>query len=135
MVNKIISENGFIPFGGEYLSVVQKEIDSMLEGKDFYRQFSDDILFDDILMITRYIIAWGFLEYFELNSFEYNILKKFVDVFKDAYPMQYEIASKIKQIIRDNDIFTSNGHCKTMTNILKLLKFDNLVEITNVAKK
>ena len=131
VVNKIISKNGFKPFGVEYLSVVQKEINSMLEGVDFYRQFSDDILFDDLLMITRYIIAWGFLEYFELDNSTYELLKKFTEVFKDTYPLQYEIAGQIKQIITDNDIFTSSGHCKAMTDILNLLKFDNLVEITN----
>lgn len=131
VVNKIISEKGFTPFGVEYLAVVQKEIDSMLAGVDFYRQFSDDLLFDDLLMITRYIIAWGFLEYFELQDEEYEILKKFVDVFKAIYPLQYKIANQIKQIIKDNDIFTSSGHCKAMLNILNLLKFDNLVEITN----
>ncbi|MGB9978496.1 hypothetical protein [Methanobacterium sp.] len=132
VVNKIIFENGFTPFGVEYLAVVQKEIDSMLTGVDFYRQFSDDLLFDDLLMITRYIIAWGFLEYFNLKHEEYGTLKKYVDVFKDTYPLQYEITNQIKQIIKDNDIFTSSGHCKTMTLILKLLKFDKLVKITNM---
>ncbi len=131
VVNKIISENGFTPFGVEYLNVVQREIDSMLAGVDFYRQFSDDILFDDLLMITRYIIAWGFIEYFELSGSEHEILKKFLDVFKDTYPLQYGIASQIKQIIRSNDIFTSSGHCKAMIDILNLLKFDKMVEIAN----
>jgi hypothetical protein len=131
VVNKIISKNGFTPFGVEYLSVVQKEIDSMLVGVDLYRQFSDDILFDDLLMITRYIVAWGFLEYFELSKSEYELLKKFVDVFIDTYPLQYDIAIQIKQIIKDNDIFTSSGHCKAMIDILNLLKFGDLVKITN----
>lgn len=132
VVNKIIFENGFAPFGVEYLAVVQKEIDSMLAGVDFYRQFSDDLLFDDLLMITRYIVAWGFLEYFELEQEEQDILKKFLNVFKDTYPLQYEITSQIKQIIKDNNIFTSSGHCKAMTHILNLLKFDKLVKITNM---
>lgn len=132
VVNKIISENGFTPFGVEYLAVVQKEIDSMLAGVDFYRQFSDDLLFDDLLMITRYIIAWGFLEYFKLQEDEYNVLKKFIDVFKDTYPLQYDIASQIKQIIEQNDIFTSSGHCKSMVGILNLLKFEKIVKIVNI---
>ncbi len=131
VVNKIITENGFTPFGVEYMTVVQKEIDSMLAGVDFYRQFSDDILFDDLLMITRYIIAWGFLEYFRLSSPHYETLKKFLDVFKDTYPLQYNIAKQIKQIIKDNNIFTSSGHCKAMIDILNLLKFDEMVELTN----
>ncbi len=131
VVNKIITENGFTPFGVEYLTAVQKEIDSMLAGVDFYRQFSDDILFDDLLMITRYIIAWGFLEYFQLSRHHYETLKKFVDVFKDTYPLQYGIVSQIKQIIIENDIFTSSGHCKAMIDILNLLKFDKMVKITN----
>lgn len=133
VVNKIVSDNGFPPFGEEYLAVVQKEIDSMLAGVDFYRQFSDDLFFDDLLMITRYIIAWGFLEYLNLNKNEYELIKKFIDVFKDTYPLQYDIASNIKQIIIDNDIFTASGHCKAMLAILKLLKFENLVEVVNIS--
>lgn len=131
VVNKIIFENGFSPFGAEYLAVVQKEVDSMLVGVDFYRQFSDDLLFDDLLMITRYIIAWGFLEYFELSEEAFEILKKYTDVFKDTYPLQYDIASKIKVIITNNNIFSSHGHCKAMIDILKLLKFYDLIKIVN----
>jgi hypothetical protein len=133
VVNEILFENGFTPFGVEYLTVVQEEIDSMLAGVDLYRQFSDDVLFDDLLMITRYILAWGFLEYFELSTSEYEILKKFIDVFKDTYPLQYDIASQIKQVILHNDIFTSSGHCKAMIDILNLLKFGDLVKITNMS--
>lgn len=131
VVNKILSENDFNPFGEEYLAIVQKEIDSMITGVDFYRQFSDDLLFDDLLMITRYIVAWGFLEYFELSNESYDILNKYVLVFEDTYPLQYHIASKIKKIINDNDIFSSERHCQAMIEILTLLKFYDLVEIVN----
>ncbi|HML05095.1 MAG TPA: hypothetical protein VK426_04900 [Methanobacterium sp.] len=131
VVNKIISENGFDPFGEEYLAVVQKEVDSMLAGVDFYHQFSDDLLFDDLLMITRYIVAWGFLEYFELSEDAFNILKKYAEVFKDTYSYQHDIAEKIKATIKDNDIFESEGHCKAMVAILKLLKFYDLLKIVN----
>ena len=131
VVNKIIIENGFKPYGKEYIDVVRKEIESMIAGVDIYRQFSEDLLFDDLLMITRYIIAWGFLEYFELKKEDYETLKKYLEVFKETYPLQYEIANKIEKIITKNDIFSSEGHCKTMREILSLLKFDSLIEIVN----
>ncbi len=131
VVNKIISLNGFRPFGEEYLTVVKKEIDSMLAGIDFYRQFSDDLLFDDLLMITRYIVAWGFLEFFDLQMEALETLKKYIDVFKDTYPLQYEIADKVKNIILKNDIFKKEGHCNAMNDILGLLKFKALVTIVN----
>lgn len=131
VVNKIISESGFKPFGEEYLQVVKREIDSMLSGIDFYRQFSDDLLFDDLLMITRYIIAWGFLEYFELSEDVFQILKKYIHVFKDTYPLQHDITGKIKEIIAENDIFSSEGHCRAMVEILKLLKFYDDLKIVN----
>ncbi|MGF7118052.1 hypothetical protein [Methanobacterium oryzae] len=132
VVNKIISEYGFSPYGSEYIPAVMNEIESMLAGVDIYRKFSDDLLFDDLLMITRYIIAWGFLEYFELDSSEYNVIKKFRDVFEYTYPLQYKIANEIKQIITLNNIFTSDGHCNAIEEILKRLKFSNLVEIVNI---
>lgn len=131
VVNKIISENGFHPFGAEYLDVVSRETDSMISGVDIYRRFSNDLLFDDILMISRYIIAWGFLEYFELDDETNEILKKFIYVFKDTYPLQYEVASKIETIIRQNDVFSSEGHCNAMNDILNLLKFDDFVKVVN----
>lgn len=131
VVNKIISKNGFSPFGDEYLAVVQREIDSMIAGIDFYRQFSEDLLFNELLMITRYIIAWGFLEYFELSEYAFEILKKYTDVFKDTYPLQYSVARKIEAVIINNDIFSVEGHCQAMIEILKLLNFYDLVKIVN----
>ncbi len=131
VVNKIISENGFHPFGAEYLDVVSRETDSMISGVDIYRRFSDDLLFDDVLMITRFIIAWGFLEYFELEDETNDTLKKYIHVFKDTYPLQYEVASKIVKIIQGNDIFSSEGHYKTMNKILNILKFDDFVKVVN----
>ena len=86
---------------------------------------------NDLLMISRYIVAWGFLEYFDLNLEDFETLKKYLDVFKNTYPLQYDIANKIDQIIIKNNIFSSDGHCKIMNKILKLLKFDDLVEIVN----
>ncbi|MGB9938001.1 MAG: hypothetical protein ACPK7O_09810 [Methanobacterium sp.] len=131
VVNKIISENGFEPFGVEYLKVVQKETDAMISGFDFYSQFSDDVLFSNLLMITRFIVAWGFLEYFEISDDVYVILKKYTSVFKDTYPLQYDIAIQITKIILDNDIFSSNGHCEAMKEILNLLKFHDLKIVHN----
>lgn len=131
VVNKIIVKSGFNPYGIEYLNMVKKEIDSMIAGIDLYRQFSNDLLFDDLLMITRYIIAWGFLEYFNLPDEDKEILKKYINVFKDTYPLQYDYANRIKNIILQNNIFTSKGHCNAMIEILKLLKFYDMIGIIN----
>jgi len=131
VVNKIIQINGFHPSGSEYLPMVKKETKIAVEGKgeDFYSQFSEDNLFDTILMISRYMIAWGFLEYFNLEHYEREVIGSFIESFQKSYPQISKIVNHIKKIILENDIFSREGQCQAIYQILKLWDLENMVKL------
>jgi hypothetical protein len=129
VVNKIISDNGFRPFSPLYLSMVEKEIRAVQRGIDIYNRISNDPLIKGSYMVSRYITAWGFLEYFELERDERYILRTFLESFQELYPDQYEMAEHIKAIVMHHDIFTPSGHRKTIKQILSLWRLDDLVKL------
>ncbi len=118
-VNKLIQDNGFHPFGHEYLPMVIEEIKIAKkgeeEGEKFYHRFTDNLHLEALLMISRYIIAWGFLRYYHLELHEEKIIKEFIQTFEKYYPDYYKFCDKIKGIIEENNIFTSKGECQADT--------------------
>lgn len=133
VVNKIIQNNGFPPFGHEYLPMVNKEIEIAHEGEEvgerFYHNFADDPHLEALLMISRYILAWGFLRYYKLQLLDAEIINKFTSAFKRFYPDYYQFAAKIENIIVQKDIFTGDGECKAIREILGLFKLAEGVEL------
>ena len=133
VVNKIIQNNGFPPFGHEYLPMVNKEIEIAHEGEEkgeiFYHKFTDDPHLEALLMISRYIIAWGFLRYYKLQLSDAEIINKFTSAFKRFYPDYYQFAAKIEEIIEKKDIFKGNDECKAILEILQFFKLSEGVEL------
>lgn len=132
VVNKIIHEEGFSPFGSKYLPMVKEETKAAPEGRDYYNRFSDDLVFKDRFMVFRYIMAWGFLQYFPLEPSVRKQIRKFIKSFQKSYPKQYEMANQIKELILQNDIFTPEGHRNTMERILNLWGLEDLVKLEAV---
>lgn len=134
VVNKIIQNNGFYPFGREYLLMVRQEIKVAHEGEEvgesFYRRFAEDPHLEALLMISRYIIAWGFLKYYTLEPEEAELIGEFVETFQKFYPDYYKFAAKVEEIIEGEDIFTAGGECKAVGMILRLFKLNEGVQIT-----
>ncbi len=133
VVNKIIEENGFHPFGSEYLPMVEMETKvatgGEIEGEDFYKKFSDDPRLEAILMVSRYLLAWGFLDYFQLEPGEREVITSFTKTFETYYPHYYSRAHEMRDIILKNDIFSAEGQCKAVQEILDLWKLGDLVEL------
>jgi hypothetical protein len=131
-VNRIIQKNGFPPFGSEYLPMLEKEIEVALqgetEGEKFYSQFTADLEFEDIIMVSRYILAWGFLRYYSLPEGVRFILQRFLKVYSEAYPHHYPHVIRVKEIILQNDVFTAEGECRAMQEIIKLWGFAGVVK-------
>ena len=136
IVNKIIQDNGFHPFGHEYLPMVTEEIKiahkGEEEGEKFYQRFTDNTHLEALLMISRYIIAWGFLRYYHLEPPEEKLIKEFTKTFQKYYPDYYKFCIKIKEIIEEHDIFTAKEECQTVQLILQLFKLDERVELTQL---
>lgn len=129
VVNKIIHENGFYPFSPIYLPMVKRETTAALRGRDIYNQISNDSLLKNRFIVFRYIMAWGFLKYFDLELNERKIIYRFLKSIQKSYPEQYKMAKQIEDIILQNDIFTPAGHHNTIEKILSLWSLEDLVEL------
>lgn len=133
VVNKVIMDNGFPPFGHEYLPTLREEIRVAREGEEvgeaFYHQFTDNPHREVLLMISRYVIAWGFLKYYALKEEEIELIREFTMVFKKFYPDYYEYAVEVVNIIEQRDIFKSDDECEAIHEILKLFKMDGAVKL------
>jgi predicted SprT family Zn-dependent metalloprotease len=129
VVNKIIQEKNYRPYSTRYLDTVKREIKSARKGIDFYKEFDYDPMYKDRFIVSRYIQAWEFLEYFNSGEIDKKTIYKFLKVFQKSYPQQYEEAKKIKEIILKNGIFTPDGYRKTIEECLELWDLTNLVEI------
>lgn len=128
VVNKIIQENGFSPFSTSFYETVRQETEAAHERQDYYQEFQDP-LFKDRFMIFRYIMAWGFLEYYDLDESFQKILASFEYEFKLSFPRQYKSACQIKDIILQHDIFSAEGYCQVIKKSLKLWELDNIVNV------
>ena len=129
VVNKIVQENNFQPYPYDYLDKIQNDTKNIRKSKGKLPQLHQDPVLNDRIMILRYIGAWGFLKYFNLDSFSRRVISKFIKCFKKSYPKQYEAAGQIEEIILENNIFTSEGHNNAIKKCLDLWNLTNLVEI------
>lgn len=131
VVNKIIQDAGFSPFAPPYLGMVEKETKAAQTAKeDFYDMYADDPLFKDRFMVFRYILAWGFVNYYDLEPYARRTIKKFLKAFQRGFPRHYAMANQIKESILQNDIFSREGHRRVLDTILRLWHLDDLVELS-----
>ena len=129
VVNKTIHRNNFRPYAYSYIDTVQAETKSARKGKDCYQQFNKDPIFKDRFMIFRYIMAWSFLKYFNLDAYDRRIISKFVKRFQKSYPKKYEEARQVEEIILENNIFTSEGYYNIIKRCLELWNLADLVQL------
>jgi hypothetical protein len=132
VVNKIIQENGFPPFGSEYLVSMNFETKSALKGENIYQKFSEDPIFDSILMVSRYIIAWSFIEFYNIGENEKEAIKRYLTTFESNFPEEMGLVSKIKYVIKNNDIFIASGHCQAIEEILDLWDIKKFLKLERV---
>ena len=83
-------------------------------------------------MISRYIIAWGFLKYYHLEPHEEKLILEFTQTFQKYYPDYYKFCVKIEEIIEENNIFIANDECRAIQLILHLFKLDAGIELTQI---
>lgn len=127
VVNKIIHEKGFELYAPAYLDMVKKETSSARKGKDIYKEYSYDISVKEKFMVFRYILAWSFIEYFDLNKNARRFIEKFLQSFEKAYPGQFILAEKVKRLLKSNDVFTPKGHFAVMNECLILWEMNKKI--------
>lgn len=128
VVNKIIQEENFQPYPCDYLNKIQNDTKNIRKSKGKIPRLHQEPVLNDRLMILRYIGAWGFLKYFNLDSFSRRVIYKFTKCFKKSYPKQYEAAGQIEEIIIENNIFTPRGYYKAIKRCLELWNLVDLVK-------
>jgi len=128
VVNKIIQKEGFPPFSPIYLS--QVEIETKEAHKASYKLYDElphDLLFKDRWIVLRYIIAWGFIRYYDLEPYARKIIYKYLKAFQKSYAKQFIMADQIREIILQHDIFSTNGHREAVEAVARLWHLDDLV--------
>jgi predicted SprT family Zn-dependent metalloprotease len=127
VVNKIIQENSFLACSSKYLEIVKKETNALRKNQDYYQRFQN--LFKDRFMVFRYIMAWGFLKYYDLDESSRKIIARFENDFRLSRPEQYNAANQIIEILLQHNIFTAEGYCQAISESLKLWELNDLVNI------
>lgn len=130
VVNKIISDRGFLPYSPRYIPEVEKEIKSFNKKIDHYSEFSD-IGFRSKFKIFRFVLAWGLSFYLELPENDKKILNLFLRKFKLNYPNEYFESRIIQNLIIENDIFTKQGHFIVVNQIIDLWDLRECVILIN----
>jgi len=128
VVNKIIQEEGFLPFSPRYLS--QVEIETKEAHKASYKLYDGlphDLLFKDRYMVLRYIVAWGLVRYCDLEPYARRKIHKYLKAFQRSYSKQFTMADQIREVILQHDIFSAHGHSKTVEAVARLWHLDDLV--------
>lgn len=128
VVNKIIQRENFQPYPCDYLNKIQNDTKNIRKSKGKIPRLHQEPVLNDRLMILRYMGAWGFLKYFNLDSFSQRVIYKFIKYFKKSYPKQYEAAGQIEEIILENNIFTPEGYYKAIKRCLEFWKLVDLVK-------
>jgi hypothetical protein len=120
VVNKMIESHGFKPFSPVYLAQTELETRAAQYRDDrLYDSPSYDQLFKSRIMISRYILAWSAVKYYNLDNSSRKIINAFLKEFSTGFPEQYEMANFVRKEILKNDIFTPAGHRKIIETILK----------------
>ncbi|MBE9569021.1 MAG: hypothetical protein IMF11_00205 [Proteobacteria bacterium] len=129
VVNKIVQGEGFRPFAFNYLDMVQRETKAARKGQNIYRDYTEPKI-KEKFMVYRYIMAWGFLEYYDIPPKEREIITRFTKAFRYSYPRQYKKAKQVEDIIKENDIFTTTAYCEAIKKVLELWDLDKLVVLS-----
>jgi hypothetical protein len=127
VVNYHLSIEGFKPFSEVYIGMVKREIDFYNKNLDIYSSFPDPV-FKSKFKIFRYVLAWGFVKYFDISSHNKILLKNFLKTFKRTFPLEFKEAEYITKKIVKHDIFTQTGHEFVIRFILKLWKLDSKIQ-------
>ena len=131
VVNKLIQDEGFEPYAKVYPSMVSKEATALNKGKNFYNMFDSDEVFKSRFITFRYVLAWGFNEYFNIDNNLRVDINKYFKAVKKQYEEISRTSQKITESIRVNNIFTADGHRKVYKEILDIWGLNESVEFVS----
>lgn len=125
VVNKTIQEHGFPALGSTYYEMLNREIQAARHRVDIYDDRSFSTLFKRRYMACRHVLAWGAIEYYDLDPSYRNLITEFLRVFQKAFSREYMVAKDIEELILKNNIFSAIGHKKTIETVLQDWNLDS----------
>src|SRR5664280_1439696 len=120
VVNKIIADKGFSPFSAKYIPQVKREIKALNNNEDCYKEHLEiGITFYNKFKIFRYILAWGFLKFYKLNTEEGKIISRYIKYFERYLREYVDEVKEITKLIEGNDIFTAKGNLFVVAELFR----------------
>ena len=120
IVNKILTDKGFSPFSAKYIPQVKREIKALNNNEDCYKEhLKIGITFYNKFKIFRYILAWGFLKYYKLNTEEGKIISRYIKYFERYLREYVDEVKEITKLIEGNDIFTAKGNLFVVAELFR----------------
>jgi len=133
VVNKILADNGIQPFAPQYIPMVRREIDAMNNNQDIYKDhLAIGQYFYQRFKVFRYVMACGFLKYFQLVPEQRKLISRFVKHFERSFRELMPEASQIVEWIETNDIFTPEGHRIVVEKCLNMWGLNGKVQFTKL---
>jgi len=128
VVNRIIQQEGFPPFAPRYLNIVEIATKTARNSSDRpYDTFPPDPLFKDKFMVFGYILAWGLVNYCDLEPHARKTINKYLKAFGKSFAKQFTMADQIREVILQHDIFSAHGHRKVVEAVARLWHLDDLI--------
>jgi hypothetical protein len=132
VVNWFIRQAGILPYSPRYPRIITEEIEAMREGVNLYAQNEKDASYRDKLLAFRYVLAWGYLKFIDIDEEVYELLTEYTKLFQKLNPEQYRSVQNIQKIILKYDIFKSEGYKQAIQSLLRLWELEELVELKTV---
>lgn len=132
IVNKLIQIEGFLPYSPKYPELVKNDTAAMQNGFKLYSNISNDESYRNKHLIFRYILAWGYIKYIDIDENVRETLMNFMNEFQLKNLEQFKMAMKFQEIILLNDIFSADGFRKVITKLLSLWELEDIVELKTV---
>lgn len=133
IVNFTIKQEGFAPFSEKYIPMVEKETECIIQGKDIYAtHLQTGMVFYSKFKIFRYMLAWSFIEYFNLEDEIVLLLRKYLECFKDKFPKEYAECKEIIILLKKYNIFSPENHKIVCEEISKLWGLDKKMRMVKL---
>jgi len=112
IVNYKVSQQGFPKFGRNFLPYIEGSINLINKKQDPFRNEKERLGENACskFKISRYIFAWAYIKYFELEEKESLLLNKFLSRFRNNFITEYEECKKITKLFDNYDIFRTKAH-------------------------
>jgi hypothetical protein len=120
VVDKFIQEKGFNPFSTIYFDVIAQETRAARRREDIWSRYNDDPIFKHRFIIFRYVLAWGYLTFYCIPVNLKNRLGNCLEAMAKCYSKETQVAIKICGEISRNNIFSIEGHRKTLEEVFVL---------------